>query len=127
MCYMQVMDLSSGYSDHLHNHPPRHKLNNTLSSIILLGVFINRKRELLILNQRFGRPSAEFVVIYGRRRIGISELIDQFINNRNKRLLAREESKTLQLARGCSAMRVAAPATGGCGEASVTAIEIYSL
>jgi len=36
------------------------------------------------------------VVIYGRRRIGISELIDLFINNRNNRLLAREESKTLQ-------------------------------
>ena len=92
-----------------------------------MSVFINRQRELLILNQRFGRLRAEFVVIYGRRRIGISELIDQFINNRNNRLLAREESETLQPARECSAMWAAAPATGGCGEASIMAVEIYSL
>jgi len=93
-----------------------------------MSVFINRQRELSLLNQRFDSPKAEFVVIYGRRRIGKSELIDQFINNRGIRLLAREESKTLQLAPlECSAMRVAAPATGGCGEASVMAVEMYSL
>lgn len=62
-----------------------------------MSVFINRQRELSLLNQRFESPKAEFVVIYGRRRIGKSELIDQFINNRGIRLLAREESKTLQL------------------------------
>ncbi|NOR47874.1 MAG: ATP-binding protein [Methanosarcinaceae archaeon] len=58
---------------------------------MLQSIFINKQGELSLLNQRFGRPSAEFVVIYGRRRIGKSELIDQFINNRNKRFLAREE------------------------------------
>jgi len=62
-----------------------------------MSVFINRHRELSLLNQRFDSPRAEFVAIYGRRRIGKSELIDQFINNRGIRLLAREESKTLQL------------------------------
>ena len=62
-----------------------------------MSVFINRQRELSLLNQRFDSPKAEFVVIYGRRRIGKSELIDQFINNRGIRLLASEESKTLQL------------------------------
>jgi len=62
-----------------------------------MSVFINRQRELSLLNQRFDSTRAEFVVIYGRRRIGKSKLIDQFINNRGIRLLAREESKTLQL------------------------------
>jgi hypothetical protein len=62
-----------------------------------MSVFINRQRELSLLNQRFDSTRAEFMVIYGRRRIGKSELIDQFTNNRGIRLLAREESKTLQL------------------------------
>jgi AAA+ ATPase superfamily predicted ATPase len=70
---------------------------NTLSSIILMSVFINRQRELSLLKQRFDSIRAEFMVIYGRRRIGKSELIDQFTDNRGIRLLAREESKTLQL------------------------------
>jgi AAA+ ATPase superfamily predicted ATPase len=62
-----------------------------------MSVFIDRERELSLLNKRFGSNRAEFVIIYGRRRIGKSELIDQFINNDGIRLLAREESKTLQL------------------------------
>ncbi len=62
-----------------------------------MSVFINRQRELSLLNQRFDSTKAEFMVIYGRRRIGKSQLIDQFTNNRGIRLLAREESKTLQL------------------------------
>ena len=62
-----------------------------------MSVFINRERELSLLKERYGSNRAEFVVIYGRRRIGKSELIDQFIKDNGIRLLAREESKTLQL------------------------------
>jgi AAA+ ATPase superfamily predicted ATPase len=62
-----------------------------------MSVFIDRERELSLLNERSGSNRAEFIVIYGRRRIGKSELIDQFIKNNGIRLLAREESKTLQL------------------------------
>ena len=62
-----------------------------------MSVFINRTRELSLLKERFDSNRAEFVVIYGRRRIGKSELIDQFIQNNGIRLLAREGSKTLQL------------------------------
>lgn len=62
-----------------------------------MSVFIGRERELSLLNERSGSNRAEFIVIYGRRRIGKSELIDQFIKNNGIRLLAREESKTLQL------------------------------
>ena len=62
-----------------------------------MSVFIDRERELSLLNKRFDSNRSEFVIIYGRRRIGKSELIDQFIKNNGIRLLAREESKTLQL------------------------------
>ena len=62
-----------------------------------MSVFIGRDREISLLEERFSGNKAEFVVIYGRRRIGKSELIEQFIQNNGIRLLAREESKTLQL------------------------------
>ena len=62
-----------------------------------MSVFINRDKELTLLNKRFKSNRAEFVVIYGRQRIGKSELIEQFIKNNGIRLLAREEIKTLQL------------------------------
>ena len=62
-----------------------------------MSVFIDRERELSLLKERSSSDRAEFVVIYGRRRIGKSELIDQFIKDNGIRLLAREESKTLQL------------------------------
>ena len=38
-------------------------------------MFLNRTRELTFLDSRFARPGAEFVVMYGRRRVGKSSLI----------------------------------------------------
>jgi len=43
--------------------------------------FINRKKELEFLENQIKKP-ASFVVIYGRRRVGKSELIKQFIKNK---------------------------------------------
>lgn len=65
------------------------------------GVFLDRERELALLKDRYRSDRAEFVVIYGRRRVGKTELIDQFIArcNNGVRLLAREESKAFQLSR----------------------------
>ncbi len=64
-------------------------------------VFLDRERELSLLKDRHRSDKAEFVVIYGRRRVGKTELIDQFIaaSNNGVRLLAREESKAYQLSR----------------------------
>ncbi|NLL09795.1 MAG: Archaeal ATPase [Euryarchaeota archaeon ADurb.Bin294] len=42
-------------------------------------MFLNREAELTSLQQRFDTNNAEFIIIYGRRRVGKSELIDQFI------------------------------------------------
>ncbi|MFQ6130350.1 MAG: ATP-binding protein [Candidatus Hadarchaeaceae archaeon] len=65
------------------------------------SVFLDRERELVLLKDRYRSDRAEFVVIYGRRRVGKTELIDQFIARckNGVRLLAREESKTFQLSR----------------------------
>lgn len=43
--------------------------------------FINRKKELEFLETQMKRPGS-FVVLYGRRRVGKSELIKQFIKNK---------------------------------------------
>lgn len=43
--------------------------------------FINRKKELEFLENQMKKPSS-FVVLYGRRRVGKSELIKQFIKNK---------------------------------------------
>jgi uncharacterized protein len=44
--------------------------------------FINRAMELDFLNEEYNRDSASFVVIYGRRRIGKTTLIRNFIRNK---------------------------------------------
>ncbi len=38
-------------------------------------MFLNRTRELAYLDNRLARPGAEFVVLYGRRRVGKSSLL----------------------------------------------------
>ena len=44
--------------------------------------FINRKKELNSLNDWWALNEPQFIVIYGRRRIGKTELIKQFIKNK---------------------------------------------
>lgn len=61
-------------------------------------MFVDRENELKVLEERASSGKAEFIVIYGRRRVGKSELIDKFMETQHgMRLLAREETKLLQL------------------------------
>jgi AAA+ ATPase superfamily predicted ATPase len=61
-------------------------------------MFVNREKGLSTLDERCGSGRAEFVILYGRRRIGKSELIEQFLKDKKGlRLLAREQSEALQL------------------------------
>jgi len=63
-----------------------------------MSIFIDRREELSVLNERYARKGAEFIILYGRRRIGKSELIEHFLKTtRGIRFLAREESRHLQL------------------------------
>jgi len=56
---------------------------NILHTIIIIVrkviPFVNRKRELSSLNNFFNSDRAELIVIYGRRRIGKTELIKEAI------------------------------------------------
>lgn len=45
-------------------------------------MFIGRKRELLVLEETYKKPGFQMTVIYGRRRIGKSTLITEFIKNK---------------------------------------------
>ena len=45
-------------------------------------LFINRKNELEMLDEKFKLPEPQFVVIYGRRRTGKTELIKQFCKDK---------------------------------------------
>jgi AAA+ ATPase superfamily predicted ATPase len=45
-------------------------------------MFIDRKEELAFLQERYAKNGFEFFVIYGRRRIGKTELIKQFITDK---------------------------------------------
>ena len=65
-----------------------------------MSIFIDRKDEIGLLTNRLKSNKAEFLVIYGRRRVGKTELINKFLSQKEVkgiRLLAREESKKLQL------------------------------
>jgi hypothetical protein len=44
--------------------------------------FINRSEELDFLNKRYSSESPEFIILYGRRRVGKTELIKQFIKDK---------------------------------------------
>ena len=56
--------------------------------------FVNRKKELSTLSQEYTRPEASFVVIYGRRRVGKTALINAFCKDKPAIFfLATEESE----------------------------------
>jgi len=44
--------------------------------------FINREKELYFLNSKWAEKSPNFVIIYGKRRVGKTELVKQFIKNK---------------------------------------------
>jgi AAA+ ATPase superfamily predicted ATPase len=58
--------------------------------------FINRERELDLLNQQYATPDASLIIIYGRRRVGKTTLISEFIKDKHALyfLAEEEDSKT---------------------------------
>ena len=44
--------------------------------------FLGREKELAVLEREYGRSSS-FVVVYGRRRVGKTTLIKEFIKGKN--------------------------------------------
>ena len=59
-------------------------------------MFVGRERELAVLNQLYESEKFEFVVIYGRRRVGKTALINQFITDKNAIYFMGVESNAKQ-------------------------------
>ncbi len=47
-----------------------------------MSLFINRSQELNFLNERYSTNKPQFIVIWGRRRVGKTELIKKFIKDK---------------------------------------------
>ena len=62
----------------------------------VLVMFIGRERELAALNKLYESDKFEFVVIYGRRRVGKTALISQFIDDKNAIYFMGVESNAKQ-------------------------------
>lgn len=45
-------------------------------------MFVGRKNELDYLNDKYSSPNAEFIVLYGRRRIGKTEILREFVKDK---------------------------------------------
>ena len=45
-------------------------------------MFIGRKSELQFLNDAYSSDKAELIVLYGRRRVGKTELLKEFCKNK---------------------------------------------
>jgi AAA+ ATPase superfamily predicted ATPase len=63
-----------------------------VSIILVKPEFVDRERELAWLEERFQSGGAELLVIYGRRRLGKTELLKRFL--RSKRCIYFLASRT---------------------------------
>lgn len=62
--------------------------------------FVNREQELEVLEKRLASKKPELIIIYGRRRIGKTELIKQFIGGKNAfYFLAEKQDLMLEASR----------------------------
>lgn len=60
--------------------------------------FVNRDEEICFLNNEYGKEESSFVVIYGRRRVGKTALIKEFVKDKNYfYFLSTEESESQNL------------------------------
>lgn len=57
-------------------------------------MFIGRKYELLQLNRLYNSGKFEFAVIYGRRRVGKTAIINEFVKDKNA--ICSQELKQMQ-------------------------------
>lgn len=57
--------------------------------------FVDREQEMRFLESEYDRKGSSLIIIYGRRRVGKTELISEFMKNKNSLyFLATEENET---------------------------------
>ena len=60
--------------------------------------FIDRKDELAVLERDWNTAENAFIVVFGRRRIGKTKLVEQFLKNKeHARYTAEDASKKCRL------------------------------
>ena len=59
-------------------------------------MFKGRKKELELLEDLYDSKQFEFLVLYGRRRVGKTELLKEFTKNKKKLIQKNQSKKTLQ-------------------------------
>ncbi len=65
--------------------------------------FKNRVKELAFLNELYEKKTAKLIVLYGRRRVGKTELLKEFLKkHKGLYILARQESEIDQLKKASS-------------------------
>ena len=64
-----------------------------------MNKFINRMQEMKTLEEQYNMPSSSMVILYGRRRVGKTSLICEFLRKHSDNIyfLATEESEALNL------------------------------
>ena len=68
-------------------------------------MFIDRERELAFLEEKWQEPKAQFIVLWGKRRVGKTELVKQFIKNKpHVYFLAENTNEKEQLHRFSNAL-----------------------
>ncbi|AJC71285.1 ArsR family transcriptional regulator [Thermococcus guaymasensis DSM 11113] len=63
--------------------------------MILASKFIDRERELEFLKEKYDSGAAELIILYGRRRVGKTYLLQRFLSEVNGLYLLAEESETI--------------------------------
>lgn len=58
--------------------------------------FVDRKHEFNLLEKRYNEPEFEFFVVYGRRRVGKTELIKHFVKNKPHLYFLCDKSGTIR-------------------------------
>jgi AAA+ ATPase superfamily predicted ATPase len=70
-------------------------INNRTYKIIFVNRFINRDVEIDFLEKKYKSQGSQFIVLYGRRRVGKTELIKQFCKDKNSIYLLADKRGTL--------------------------------
>ncbi|MGF3585385.1 MAG: ATP-binding protein [Thermoplasmatota archaeon] len=72
-------------------------LNIRIIYLIIISLkFVDQKEELTFLEERYSKNGFEFFVIYGKRRIGKTKLIKQFIKGKSHIYFLCDKSGTVR-------------------------------
>lgn len=72
------------------------KISYPIHEVIVMSRFIDRESEMNTLENEYARPGSSLVILYGRRRVGKTSLISEFIRNKNALFFLASEEPEIQ-------------------------------